>query len=113
MFYGDPGESDFISKMFRHPYQEHFFHWFLNIMEQNKNHQTFPKIISRMPEVVKHFFMKQWHETPTSEQVEKVVKLVMKHFMIDTLPAPIMGEGKFPPVLKIRGLLHRDGNKLK
>ena len=28
--------------------------------------------------------------------------------MIDTLPAPIIGERKFPPVLKIRGLLHRD-----
>jgi len=113
MFYGDPGENNFISKMFHPPYQEHFFHWFLNIMEQNKSHQSFPKIISRLPEVVKHFFQKQWHEIPTSEQVDRVVQLVKDHFSIDTFPLPIMGEGKFPPVLKIRGLLHRDGNKTK
>eukprot|EP00092_Neocalanus_flemingeri_P006015 GFUD01006481.1.p1 GENE.GFUD01006481.1~~GFUD01006481.1.p1 ORF type:complete len:356 (-),score=94.78 GFUD01006481.1:45-1112(-) len=113
MFYGDPGENSFISKMFHPPYQEHFFYWFLNIMEQNKAHTSFPKIISRLPEVVKHFFLKQWHETPTIEQVDRVVQLAMDHFKIDTLPSPILGEGKFPPVLKIRGLLHRDGNKTK
>ena len=37
----------------------------------------------------------------------------MKHLNITELPAPIMGSGKFPPVLKIRGLLHRDGTKGK
>merc|ERR1719369_299843 len=109
MFYGDPGENKFISKMFHPPYQEHFFYWFLNIMEQNKDQQSFPKIMSRLPEVVKHFFLKQWHETPTVDQVDRVMEVVMEHFKLESLPPPIYGEGKFPPVLKIRGLLHRDG----
>jgi len=109
MFYGDPGENIFIAKMFRPPYREHFYYWFLNILEQNKKYPSFEKIISRIPEVIKHFFLKQWHEVPTPEQVDTLVQVTLKHFMIDTLPAPIIGEGKFPPVLKIRGLLHRDG----
>jgi len=111
MFYGDPGENNFISKMFLPPYKEHFYYWFLNIIEQNKSHDVFPKILSRLPEVVKHFFLKQWHEIPNSDQVDKIVTLVKNHFKIDVLPDPILGKGKFPPVLKIRGLLHRDGKK--
>jgi len=110
MFYGDPGENIFIAKMFRPPYREHFYYWFLNILEQNKKYPSFEKIISRIPEVIKHFFLKQWHEVPTTEQVDTLVQVTLKHFMIDTLPAPIIGERKFPPVLKIRGLLHINGN---
>ena len=37
----------------------------------------------------------------------------MKHLEISELPEQSENEGKFPPVLKIRGLLHRDGNKKK
>ena len=69
MFYGDPGENVFISKMFQDPYKDHFHHWFLNIIEQNRDQQSFPKILSRLPEVIQHFFVKQWHETPTETQV--------------------------------------------
>ena len=39
--------------------------------------------------------------------------LVKDHLGVEELPEPIITEGKFPPVLKIRGLLHRDGNKKK
>ena len=113
MFYGDPGENVFISKMFKPPYREHFHYWFLNIIEQNKDHQSFDKIVSRLPEVIKHFFIKQWHEIPDDQQVQSLVTLVKKHLKIEQLPEPILSEGKFPPVLKIRGLLHRDGNKKK
>ena len=70
MFYGDPGENVFISKMFKEPYKEHFHYWFLNIIEQNKDQQSFTKILSRLSEVVRHFFIKQWHEVPTEEQVK-------------------------------------------
>merc|ERR1711972_1296042 len=76
MFYGDPGENAFISKMFRDPYKPHFHYWFLNIIEQNKDQQSFTKIISRLPEVVRHFFIKQWHEIPSYEQVTTLVNLV-------------------------------------
>jgi len=113
MFYGDPGENVFISKMFQNPYKEHFYHWFLNIIEQNRDQQSFHKMLSRLPEVIEHFFVKQWHETPTRDQVSTIVQLVKDHLGITDLPEPVVSEGKFPPVLKIRGLLHRDGSKLK
>jgi len=110
-FYGDPGEEAFISKLFTKPYSEHFHYWFLNIIQQNREYKSFEKIVSRLPEVVKHFFLKQWHEEISAENVEKAVELVKGHLGIKDLPPPILGEGKFPPVLKIRGLLHRDGTK--
>ena len=46
-------------------------------------------------------------------QVSCLVALVKDHLGVEELPEPIITEGKFPPVLKIRGLLHRDGNKRK
>ena len=69
MFYGDPGDNVFISKMFREPYRQHFHYWFLNIIEQNRDQQSFKKILSRLPEVCGHFFVKQWHEVPSEAQV--------------------------------------------
>lgn len=57
--------------MFQNPYKEHFYHWFLNIIEQNRDQQSFPKMLSRLPEVIEHFFVKQWHETPTQDQVRE------------------------------------------
>jgi len=112
-FYGDPGDEAFISKMFNKPYSEHFHYWFLNIVEQNREYESFQKIVSRLPEVVRHFFLKQWHEQISEENVIKAVALVMKHLDLTELPQPILGKGKFPPVMKIRGLLHRDGTKGK
>ena len=113
MFYGDPGDNTFIRKMFQPPYRDHFQYWFLNIISQNSECENFSRMLSRLPEVIKHFFVKQWHETPDDDQVQCLVTLVMNHLNIDQLPPPALSEGKFPPVLKIRGLLHRDGNKKK
>jgi len=106
-FYGDPGKEEFVTKLFREPYSQHFYYWILNIIEQNRECDSFKKIISRLPEVMKHFFQKQWHEIPSEENLHKVVQIVMNHLKLTELPDPILGKGKFPPVLKIRGLLHR------
>ena len=111
MFYGDPGEHTFLDKLFHPPFQEHFYHWFLNILEQNRDAESFSKIVSRLPDVIPHFVLKQWHECPTKDQVDTLVALALDHLGISELPEPIMGKGKFPPVLKIRGLLHRNGAK--
>jgi len=111
MFYGDPGQDAFISKMFRPPYREHFHYWFLNIVQQNREHQSWPKILARLPEVIRHFFIKLWHEVPRDSQVEELVELVLQHCGLSSLPATPPDQGRFPPVLKIRGLLHRDGGK--
>jgi len=114
-FYGDPGENRFLYKIYAPPYVTHFHYWFLNIVEQNRDCASFPKMLARLPEVIKHFVLKQWHETPSDDQVEKLVELVKNHCGLDELPAVDESEekSKFPPVLKIRGLLHRDGNKMK
>jgi len=61
--------------------------------------------------VVKHFLLKQWHEIPSEDQVATLVKVCMDYLGVETLPEPILGAGRFPPVLKIRGLLHRGGKK--
>ena len=111
MFYGDPGQDAFISKMFRPPYREHFHYWFLNIVQQNREHQSWPKILARLPEVIRHFFIKLWHEVPRDSQVEELVELVLQHCGLSSLPPALPDQGRFPPVLKIRGLLHRDGGK--
>ena len=111
MFYGDPGEHAFLDKLFHPPFQEHFYHWFLNILEQNREAESFSKIVSRLPDVIPHFVLKQWHESPTKDQVATLVALALDHLNMNELPEPIMGNGKFPPVLKIRGLLHRNGTK--
>jgi hypothetical protein len=57
--------------------------------------------------VIRHFFKKQWHEEPSEGEVDEVVGLVLNHLELAALPPPIYGAGKFPPLLKIRGLLHR------
>ena len=77
MFYGDPGDNVFISKMFREPYRQHFHYWFLNIIEQNRDQQSFQKILSRLPEVCGHFFVKQWHEVPSEDQVTRASSEVL------------------------------------
>jgi hypothetical protein len=48
-FYGDPGLNSFVRKLFRAPYRDHFRYWILNIVEQNRHCQSFPKILSRYP----------------------------------------------------------------
>lgn len=111
MFYGDRGDSQFVSKMLGLPYSQHFTYWFLNILEQNRETEAFPKILARLPEVVSHFLLKQWHESPSEEQVGRIVALALEHLGLTSLPDPLPEPSKFPPVLKIRGLLHRDGKK--
>ena len=110
MFYGDSGDNDYVAKILRPPYRTHFYHWILNIIEQNQSFDSFPRILSRLPEVIKHFMHKQWHDHPSEEQVEQVVEVIKDHLNLKELPER-SDNSKFPPVLKIRGLLFRDGSK--
>ena len=110
MFYGEGGEHDFIEKILKPPYAEHFEYWFLNIIQQNIGCDSFQRMLARLPEVLFHFFLKQWHETATNDHVEQVVKLVLNHCQINCLPN-LKDSSKFPPILKIRGLTHRNGTE--
>ena len=110
MFYGDGSSSSgYLGKVMRAPYREHFEYWLLNIVEQNRACASFPRMLERLPEVMGHFFKKQWHEEASEEQIERAVDLVKSHCGIGDLPEFSGDRAKFPPVLKIRGLLHRDG----
>ena len=47
--------------------QEHFYHWFLNILEQNRGAESFSKIVSRLPEVfLMHSFKSDFKNCLTS-----------------------------------------------
>jgi hypothetical protein len=113
IFYGDGTLNGFVEKIMKEPYRPHFEHWLLNIVEQNRDCESFPKMLARLPEVVQHFFKKQWHDDPSEEQVERAVRLIMEHCKIEKLKKPEGEISKFPPVLKIRGLLSRDGKTKK
>lgn len=110
MFYGNGGENNYLEKILSPPYKDHFEFWLLNIVEQNKEHETFPKILGRLPEVLWQFFLKQWHENGSPEQIQRTVNLIMNHFGISELP-DVPSQSKFPPLLKIRGLRGRVGKE--
>ena len=106
IFFGNGGDNEYLEKILKPPYEDHFRFWLLNIIEQNKNCDTFPKLLARLPEVLKHFFLKQWHEEATEEQIQKTVAMVMSYCNITELPV-LPNTSKFPPPLKIRGLRGR------
>ena len=112
MFYGDGGENSYVGKVLREPYRPHFIYWLLNIVEQNRNCDSFDRMLPRLPEVLWQFFMKQWHDRATDEQVQECVNVVLDHLGLAELPKRSVEDcSKFPPVMKIRGLFSRDDTK--
>lgn len=63
-----------------------FSHWLLNVIEQNRPFESFPRMLSRLPEALSNFFITQWHEEATSEQLDLLVKHIMDYLQIDELP---------------------------
>jgi len=110
MFYGDSGENDFIDKILNPPYFEHYKYWFHNIIQQNIKCGSFQRILGRLPEVLIHFFLKQWHEVPLEKHVNQCIEMVLLYCDLKGLPK-IEDSSKFPPILKIRGLTHRNGTE--
>ena len=115
MFYGDASENGFLNKILGPPYFDHFRYWFLNIIEQNRSFESFQRMLSRIREVVTHFFVKQWHDMPSESHIDTLVSLVMEYCGIKEVPPLAESEdlNKFPPLLKIRGLMHRKGTEAK
>lgn len=99
-----------MEKVLRPPYRDHFKYWLLNILEQNRDCDTFPKIVNRLPEVLSHFFLKQWHEIASTEQIQRVIEMLEESIDLCDLPK-IQSQSKFPPPLKIRGLRGRVGKE--
>ena len=110
MFYGDKGDNRYMEKVLRPPYRDHFKYWLLNIIEQNRACDTFPKIVHRLPEVLSHFFLKQWHEVASAEQIHRVKEMLEESIDLKDVPK-VETQSKFPPPLKIRGLRGRVGKE--
>ena len=80
----------------------------MNVIEQNRPFGSFPRILARLDEVIINFLHKQWHEALNENQLEKIRKFILEYLNLDGLPAVEENPPKNPPMLKIRGLLHRD-----
>ncbi|XP_071955678.1 bifunctional peptidase and arginyl-hydroxylase JMJD5-like [Antedon mediterranea] len=105
-FFGDSGENIYLTKIMKPPQWGAFSYWLLNIVEQNRDFESFQRVLANLSESIPAFFMKIWHEIPTEEQVKKLVILIMNYLEITELPKETI-KLKNPPLLKIRGLLWR------
>ena len=111
IFFGNGGENNYLEKVLRAPYRDHFKYWLLNIIEQNRSYSdTFSKMIHRLPEVLRHFFIKQWHEVASEQQIGRVIQMIEEEIKLNEIPH-VNTETKFPPPLKIRGLRGRVGKE--
>ncbi|XP_040582367.1 tRNA wybutosine-synthesizing protein 5 [Lepeophtheirus salmonis] len=111
-FYGDKNKNDYVNKVLNSPCRLHFEYWIKNVIQQNSEYDSFQRMLPRLDEVLHNFFLKQWHEEASKEQILEVLKIVMNYIGISKLPLKnIENQSKFPPVLKIRGLLYRKGLK--
>ena len=75
-------------------------------MEQNRPYESFQRVLGQLPESMAAFLLKTWHEKPSAEQTDRLVKLIMDYLEIDRLPE-VERTSKHAPVMKIRGLLWR------
>ncbi|XP_033120525.1 bifunctional peptidase and arginyl-hydroxylase JMJD5-like [Anneissia japonica] len=105
-FFGDSGENIYLSKIMKPPQWNAFSYWLLNIVEQNKEFDSFQRVLANLPKSLPAFLLKLWHEIPNEGQVDQLVSLIMDYLGITELPEDTK-PSKHPPILKIRGLLWR------
>jgi len=106
IFFGNDGENIYMTKIMNSNQFGSFKYWLLNIIEQNKDHEQFQNVLQHLPDSLKSFLMKQWHEIPTDIQLNQLIQIILHHLKLDCLPAKTK-VSKHPPQLKIRGLLWR------
>ena len=85
-----------------------FRRWVLNVIEQNRQFASFPRILARLDEVIANFLLKQWHERVNQSQLETIRHFILDYLNLTDLPDLEPNPPKHPPTLKIRGLVHRD-----
>ena len=113
VFFGDEGENNFIEKILNFKQRNAFFYWIYNIVQQNMSYPSFNRILANLKESLKNFLFKQWHETLNDSQAEEIYQKIIGYFnfneRIEELKASGMeNKSKYPPQLRIRGLLMRD-----
>jgi ribosomal protein L16 Arg81 hydroxylase len=110
IFFGDNGENNFVEKIIT-THKEKFSFWLLNIIEQNRELESFGTLYHQLEKALYYFFIKQWHDEASDEQLKVVMEIVndylkSKNFEIKELKENFQ-LSKIPK-FKIRGLLHRD-----
>jgi len=103
IFFGDGGESRFLEKLIQTRWDA-FSYWFDNILEQNR--EGIAKLLENLPGTLRAFFLQQFKEVVTEEQLRILVTHVFKYLGVEE--KLIFDETrKHPTRLKIRGLLWR------
>ena len=106
MFFGNDGENAYVSKIMSTQQMGCFEYWLLNIVQQNREKEQFQKVLQYLDDSLKNFLLKQWHEIPTDEQLQKLCHLILNYCGLDRMPEKVV-RLNHPPPLKIRGLLWR------
>jgi hypothetical protein len=107
VFWGDAGENNYLSKVMLPPIWPSFRYWLCNIIEQNRCCESFRRTLMRFKEAVSAFLMTQWHEVINDDQMNMLQETITQYLQIDNLPEDTKSETKYPPRLRIRGLLWR------
>jgi len=107
VFFGDPGTSDYIQRITKAPVVNSFHYWLLNIVEQNREYESFKRSLERLDQCIQYFILKQFHEELSEELTIELRKVIMNYLKLDELPEYNGNGGKHPPPIKIRGLRYR------
>ena len=108
IFFGNDGRNNYLTKIMTGSQWDSFKYWLLNIIEQNRTKLQFQKVLQCLPESVTNFLLKQWHEIPSEEQIQTLVKVILEYCNVNEIQIPEKKEHyKHAPPLKIRGLLWR------
>ena len=116
VFFGDPGENVFMSKILNSDQKEAFLYWIFNIIKQNMTYPSFDRVLANLKESLKGFLFKQWHENLDEQQIEEIYDRIIQYFDLKehTNRLSTLGlefKSKHPPVLRIRGLLMRPSDE--
>ena len=106
IFFGNNGDNTYLSRIMSGDQWEPFKYWLLNIVEQNQNKSQFQLVLQHIEESLTNFLLKQWHEIPSTSQLDTLVKTVLEYCNLDAIPVNNEKKRHAPP-LKIRGLLWR------
>lgn len=107
-FYGDAGDTSFTKKIFEHRWSA-VMYWILNIIEQNRDMDSFSEVVANLDKSLAEFFFKQWHERASPELTQRIIDRILEYLGYSKdAPPKYDGHVKKHVQLKIRGLRWRD-----
>lgn len=113
VFFGDAGDNNFLSKVMQSTQKEALLYWLYNIIQQNMEYPSFSRVLLSLKDSLRCFIYKQWHETPSQEQLDSLYESIVDKFHLNETIKELKASSsetsssKHPPRLSIRGLLQR------